>query len=374
MGERRSSNAVSFRHGLPGDWLRKALIGLALCLVWSKAVAEPTPAEIAVARRLFAEAEKYAERGQYAEAASKLREAIAIKETPGLRFHLANAEEKQGHLVEAQVEYDRAGELIRQGEKAPDVAALLGSAKAALRARIPTVTIRVPRGVEQPRLAIDGEPVASSLAGQPIPLNPGSHVMRVTAPKYVPFQSGLQLVEGEDRVVEARLKSEPPPVRSPAPASRRPQRAARIARDEGFGSFEWILLTEGVITTAGMAVGVIYYLEDRRLTEDIDSANESLDRYAMMNPTTNPQGDERICQANAIAESPELADACSSLKRAIDDSDRARALYTAGFITAGAGGLLMIGTLLAWPSRERSASFSLSPTIGGAVTSMRLKF
>src|SRR5262245_45898151 len=97
----------------PFRWAVVAGALTVLCPV--TALAEPTATELAVARRLFAEAVDLEHDERWELAASKLRDALAIKDTPGLRFHLAHCEEKRGHLVEAMLNYDRASELIAAG-------------------------------------------------------------------------------------------------------------------------------------------------------------------------------------------------------------------------------------------------------------------
>src|SRR5687767_14734210 len=96
-------------------------VGLVVSVASPSAAAEPSPSEISVARRLFDEGRAAADAARWAEAAGKFRRALAIKDTPGIRFHLARCEEEQGAFVEALIEYDRARELIDAGTKAPDV-------------------------------------------------------------------------------------------------------------------------------------------------------------------------------------------------------------------------------------------------------------
>src|SRR5262249_11935603 len=86
----------------------------------ARAAQEPSPTEISVARRLFDEGRAAEDAGRWREAAEKFRKATSIKDTPGMRFHLARCEEEQGAFVEALVEYDRARELIDSGVRAAD--------------------------------------------------------------------------------------------------------------------------------------------------------------------------------------------------------------------------------------------------------------
>lgn len=135
-----------------------AAAGLALAPPAAVLAAEPTPSEISVARRLFDEGKSAEENGRWREAADKFRQAAAIKDTPGIRFHLARCEEERGALVEALVEYDRARELLDGGVKAPDVERLLPEARERVRARVAHVTLRLPDGVQTPASPSTGSP------------------------------------------------------------------------------------------------------------------------------------------------------------------------------------------------------------------------
>src|SRR5262245_61240753 len=150
---------------------RWALTGTVLAALWSSpAFAEPTATELAVARRLFGEAVELEHAERWELAAAKLRDALAIKDTPGLRFHLAHCEEKRGHLVEAMLNYDRARELIAAGAKAPDVESVLEPARAQLERRLPQLVIVAPADVAGLVVQLDGKPVARSVLGRPAPV------------------------------------------------------------------------------------------------------------------------------------------------------------------------------------------------------------
>jgi tetratricopeptide (TPR) repeat protein len=117
----RSVLAMRFPSRLQPLLSVSALVGASLLTPSLGFAAEPTPSEISVARRLFDEGKAAEDAARWREAADKFRQAAAIKDTPGIRFHLARCEEEQGAFVEALVEYDRARELIDSGVKAPDV-------------------------------------------------------------------------------------------------------------------------------------------------------------------------------------------------------------------------------------------------------------
>ena len=193
-------------------------------------------AEIVLARALFAEARAAEEAKDWALAASKLREAIAIKETGGLRFHLAYCEEQQGQLVEALVDYERSDDLTVGTSE--EFRAQLPAKRESLRRRIPTVTLLVPPTPPNVTLTVDGHPMPPAVLGKPIPLNPGRHTLVVSAPDHAAFTTQVSLNETDavvanalltplpKRPVVSTLKPSPTPVIARVPAdSRRCPRA-----------------------------------------------------------------------------------------------------------------------------------------------------
>src|SRR5258708_22496907 len=138
----------------------------ALALGTPALLADPLPTEIALARRLFADARSAEEAKDWAGAATKLRDAIAIKETAGLRFHLAYCEEQQGMLVEALVDYERADDL--SVDKNEELRSQIPLRRTSLQKRIPTVTLLLARDPAEAHLSVDGQVLASTSFGKPI--------------------------------------------------------------------------------------------------------------------------------------------------------------------------------------------------------------
>ena len=136
--------------------------------------ADPPSTEIALARRLFEEARTAEESKEWPAAVSKLRDAISIKETSGLRFHLAYCEEQQGMLVEALVDYERADDLSIERDE--DLRSQIPARRTSLQRRIPTVTLLFARDPSSASLTVDGRALGSTSFGKPMPLNPGKHV------------------------------------------------------------------------------------------------------------------------------------------------------------------------------------------------------
>jgi tetratricopeptide (TPR) repeat protein len=330
-------------------------VAVACSAVAASGAAEPSAGEIAVARKLYREAVALEEAAKWSEAEAKLREAIAIKETPGLRFHLAVTQEKQGKLVEALVDYDRAEEMVQRGTRAPDVEQLLGSAREAVRARIPTVTVKAPADAKQLALSIDGKAFAPSLVGKPIPLNPGKHTVRLTAAGAKPYQSEFTLAESEELGVQAKLE---PEVAAPAAGSAGSTSAPVDLGEAGSSSSarNLVLLGEAAFTVAALAVGIGFMLYRADRQEQVDKAQGYID------------ADTKSCTNPAPAPGSAAMSACDAMPGLTEERDNAAMWAMVGFIGAGVGAAAMVGTYLLWKPerRDSSARFGAAPIPGGA--------
>ena len=335
-----------------------SLIACASLLSAHAAHAEPTAAEISAARRAFDGALDAETEQRWADAALKLREAIAVKDTPGLRFHLAHCETELGHLVGASLEYDRALELMRRGAKAPDVQKLLEPARSALLARIPRLTLDIPADAQSPRVSIDNRAYPASEAELGVPLDPGLHQLRVLASGRGAFERALSLKEGDRLVLPVVLPlaappggpsepaPEPTPKVSPPTAAAPPERRASPAK-------LYLMIGESLLTAAGLGVGIGYAIARGSATDRIDTAQSRIETAAPDNPTA--------CATPTSA----LLGACSDLEAAIDDHHRAVMVSEVGFVSAGIGATALLTTWLVYPSGDApNAGLSVQPTVG----------
>jgi len=324
--------------------------------------AEATPAEISAAKQAFESALAAESEQRWGDAAQKLREAVAVKDTPGLRFHLAHCETEQGHLLAASAEYDRATELLRQGAKAPDVQKLLEPARAALLLRLPRLTLKIPDDVHAPQVFVDNRPHPPSDVALGLPLDPGVHELRVEAAGRRTFERALSLKEGDRVVLPVRLAvaaplggpSElplAPPTLAPPPSVSVPVAAAA---KPGFSSTKlYLMVGESVLTAAGLTVGVAYALAKGSATERIDSAQVRIDAA--------PSGGVGACGTTTDSE---LSFACSDLHAAISDHDRALILSDVGFAAAGVGAAALLATGFFFPSSNQASGVNVQPVVG----------
>ncbi|MEB2312015.1 MAG: hypothetical protein OZ928_09200 [Polyangiaceae bacterium] len=317
--------------------------------------AEPTPKEIEAARALFTAASQHERAGDYASAADELRRALAIKETPGLRYHLAYALERQGRLAEALAEYERAGALIRGGAAAPDVEALLAPAQEALARRVPTLELRLsPAGAEL-RVTLDGAPLAPAELAAPLRLDPGEHLVEATAPGYRRVARRVTLAEGDARSETLELARAPAALK-PAPAGAPAAAPAADTSSLSTGSpARWLVIGgEAALTVTALTFGLAYTAARSNAAGRADDASLAIERLA--------PGDSAAC----VGPTAKLAAPCGELARALDDHASAGRVATGSFIVAGAGAASVVLTLLLWPRRS-SASVGLAPLPAGGL-------
>jgi hypothetical protein len=320
--------------------------------------ADPSPSEISSARHAFEAAVSLESDQRWAEAELKLREAVAVKDTPGLRFHLGRCEVEQGHLVEGAIEYDQADQLLRLGAKATDVQQVLAAARLALKRRTPRVTLELAPDLRGASASFDGKGYPLSELALGLPLNPGRHALRVSAAGRRSFDRSLFLKEGEEVAIRAELSlSAPPPMgsitpdeasrREPSPASAAPGRDAARSSAKGY-----VMLGESVLTAAGLALAIGYKFAESSARDRIAGAQGRIDVAA--------HGAGDACAKPGDA----LALACYDLTRAIDDHERAARFSNLGFLTAGAGVVALATTWLVWPRGPgRESALALEPML-----------
>jgi hypothetical protein len=320
----------------------------AAMLVAGSVHAEPTPSELALARRLFAEAGALEASGDWKGAAVKLREALAIKETPGLRYHLAHCEEQSGALVAASLEYARASELIAEGAQAPDVAQLLALADQRLAARIPKLVLRVPPDIKGASIEIDGQTVSPVVLTNAVPLDPGEHRVVARAPNRAELTRSFTLNPGQTLTVELTF-APAAPAAAAAPASTSPPAARPLSEPERseIAPRTLALAGEGVLTISGLALGIGFAVVRSRASDRVAIAQRDVDLQSS--------------DGNAACQGASPAPSCAKLREALDDHQNATVLTTVGFIGAGVGATAGILTWLLWPSAETDIALDAAP-------------
>jgi len=170
--------------------------------------ADPTPSEVQAARELFKKAEADEDAGKWEEALDKVKRAISVKPTPGLRFHVALCEEKLGQLVAALADYTAADQLAHE-QNNKDVIDAVAEPLKTLRIRVPTLTIEVP-AAQGSQVEVDGKAIAQGLYGVAMPVEPGTHRVTARAPGKRLFSTQVTLHEREADTATVKWVDIPP--------------------------------------------------------------------------------------------------------------------------------------------------------------------
>ena len=231
--------------------------------------------QVAALHDLFTSATRDEDAHRYADALGKLQRVFALKPTAGVRFHLALCEEQLGKLVPALEDYARAEVQARpENENALDVQQLAPAKLAALRTRVPWLTIDVPQEIESSAsVSLDGAPIARALWGVQMPVDPGEHRIEATARGRLHFSTTLEMAEHDVTVLTVKPPPESETTTTPATTqARAPQPAPatlasapapapshpaldRAPHASGGGKAAAIVVTVGAVVLAAAGVG-----------------------------------------------------------------------------------------------------------------------
>jgi tetratricopeptide (TPR) repeat protein len=178
------------------------------------------------ARATFTEAMADQEAKRYAVALDKYRRVAEVRDTAQVEYRIGSCLESLGERRAALVAYDHAAHLGRGDAQAQDVVASANQHIAALATDMGKLGIVV-RGSDAPDIRVDGTPATADELDSAIVLEPGNHVVEVTAPMMKPARANVTLVRGKklDLTIDlvAEKPVEPPPLPPPPPLSHRRQ-------------------------------------------------------------------------------------------------------------------------------------------------------
>lgn len=243
--------------------LAALLLGASLAPVAAQAA--PTEAELNAARKLFDDAQAQEADGHWIEALELLQRIVLVKETAGIRFHMATCEEHLGQLLAAEADYRRAAELApaMTGNDGPVIAQRTEKALGRLKPRIPLLTLKAPADLPGLGVEIGGKPIPLARLGRPLPFDPGDIIVKATAPGRRPFSRKLALNEGDTPTLDLVLPLADDAGPSPGPSSSSPAPAPPSAAPR-----RWPAYVVGGAGLAAAGLGVGFYLRHRRLDDE----------------------------------------------------------------------------------------------------------
>jgi hypothetical protein len=173
----------------------------------------------AAAELLFQEGRSLYEAGRYAEACPKLAESQRIDPATGTLLALALCHEGEQKLASAWAEFTTVqGEARRAGRT--DRETIAREHAAAIRPRLSMLTINVPpevRSLPGLELKLDGTVIGAGTFGVAVPVDGGSHEVRVLATGKKPWQASVSVKNQADAVAFSvpALEDTPAPVAAP---------------------------------------------------------------------------------------------------------------------------------------------------------------
>lgn len=199
----------------------------------------------ASAEVLFREGREAADAGDYRTACEKFHESHRLDPAPGTMLNIADCEEKQGHLATAWTFY----RAVLQKLPPSDERSAVAKARAqALEPRLPRLTVRLaPNAPADSRVLRDGIELKGASLDTALPVDPGKHLIEVSAPGHAPRVYEFSLDEGEKRtrVVEPGKRLDG-------------SSGGDVSADTGSGSGKRTLgFVLGGIGVAGLAVGAV---------------------------------------------------------------------------------------------------------------------
>ena len=210
------------------------------------------------AREQFGQALALQTGGDWAGALALLKEVAAVKPTPQVRFNIALCEERLGRLVAALGDYELAASDAT-AEKTDQVRQEVESRLESLKARVPRVVVSRGVGADSATISLDGVSLGDTVLDNPLPADPGPHVVEATALGFLPFKQAFRVAEQQTANIIVKLEAEPAktqPLVQPG-AAHPPSQALRTA---GF-------VVGGAGIASLVASGAMFYLRHGAISD-----------------------------------------------------------------------------------------------------------
>ena len=185
----------------------------------------------------------------------RFRQVVAIRTAPPALFTLAQAEEHLALLASAERSYEAALAAARASGQ-NDVAEAAARALSAITTRVPSIVVRLERPVPGATATID---LAAASLGEPVKVDPGSHVVAIQAPNRRPFEARVDIAAGQSIEVPAALEPLPPAAPPVAPPAAGDAAASPAPEPPGVAPEGGRPLPVGplVVGGAGVALGIV---------------------------------------------------------------------------------------------------------------------
>ncbi|HEY4244571.1 MAG TPA: hypothetical protein VGM88_32380 [Kofleriaceae bacterium] len=169
----------------------RAAVAAAVLLASRAALADPTPADVEEAARLFDEGTQLRDGGRFAEACDRFARSYHLDKALGTALSLGDCAERQQLFARAFRWFDDAARAADN----PDIAAFAKKRADALRAKLATIRIHVAKPGPQ-SITIAGRTVAPAASIDEVE-DPGGIEVTITQPGLPPLHEALVLKAGQ---------------------------------------------------------------------------------------------------------------------------------------------------------------------------------
>jgi hypothetical protein len=281
----------------PVDRLRIGIITLVVALTWLHTTARAQSAE---AEALFRDGRALIKQGQLAAGCDKLAASDRLEPSEGTLLNLGDCREKQGKLASAwgafrrvEAMAERAGnDERRRGEAARRALAL--------EPRLSTLRIDVAGRVDGLVVHRDDEVVDAAVWSTPVPVDPGTYLLRAEAPGYTTWQLRIDVganadhkvaqVPALERAPVATVVPIPPPV--PVELAAMPQ--PMTMRTRTWSATRGVSLGLGIVALGALGTGAYFGVQAKDL-------QNRADQHCPLAVCADPQGLSENAQARTDA-------------------------------------------------------------------------
>ncbi|MEM6958665.1 MAG: hypothetical protein AAF645_23485 [Myxococcota bacterium] len=216
-----------------------------------------------VARQLSADALSAAQNGNWERAADLFQQSYDLAPRPLTLYNLASAQLNVGRLVDADENFRRFLRETAPGQH-DQFRTEAASAREALASRIAYVSITVEGLSANDIVQLDGTNLSAAVMGRAVPVDPGSHNVRVRRGGTIIEQQEFTASEGQTSTLELEV----PPSRDISPADAAAttnvggggETGGTAEESKGISPVVWVVV--GVVAAAGLAVGAYFIFRE----------------------------------------------------------------------------------------------------------------
>jgi hypothetical protein len=175
--------------------LRLLTIPVVVAASWSSPCAAQSSSQ-ALAEALFQEGRTLMERAEYPSACAKLGESYRLDPATGTLLNLALCHEKEGKTATAWAEFQSAlGRVRREGRE--ERVKFARESLERLEPRLPRVLVKVDDAAGDMHVELGNTELGRAAWGASMPVDPGTVVVRATAPGHRPYEQEVTFEEGK---------------------------------------------------------------------------------------------------------------------------------------------------------------------------------